>query len=426
MGWNSWDSFGFTISEAQFKANATVLAQFRRYGWEYVVIDEGWYMANPAGEGRQSRGYQLDRHGLLVPALSRFPSAAQGKGLTPLADWARQRNLKLGIHIVRGIPRQAVIDNLPIADSNFRAGDAADIADACPWDDGNYGVRDNEAGQAYYDSMFKLYAAWKIDFIKVDCIADHPYRPTEIRQIANAIRRAGRPMIFSLSPGPTDLSHAEEVGRYAQMWRISNDIWDGWSFEHPKPGDDFPNGIVTAFDNLARWAPYVHAGHWPDADMLPFGSLAPHPGWGEARSSRLTAEEQKTQFVLWAVARSPLILGSNLTRLDEQTRSLITHAGLIEINQGAWTSRPLVDLPAGYENVRVWIASPTTSRSRDTIVALFNLADRPTAVTADWRQLAPGPANRKILDVLTGQRIATTAAVEVKLAAHGSAVYRLH
>ena len=202
-------------------------------------------MKDPAGADLEAREYQLDRHGLLIPAVNRFPSAAHAGGLRSLADWTHHHGLKLGIHIVRGIPRRAVRENLPIADSAFQAIDAADIADTCPWDDGNYGVRDNEAGQAYYDSMFKLFAAWKVDFVKVDCIASRPYKASEIRQIATAIHHAGRPMVLSLSPGPTDVSHAEEVGRYAQMWRISNDIWDGWSFEH---------------DGIWRQAYRVHAG----------------------------------------------------------------------------------------------------------------------------------------------------------------------
>src|SRR5262249_34595609 len=160
----------------------------------------------------------------------------------------------------------------------------------------------------------------------------------------------------------------EEIAQYAQMWRISNDIWDGWRFAHSKPTDDFPNGIETAFDNLAKWAPYARPGRWPDADMLPFGSLTPHPGWGEPRMSRLTRDEQQTQFVLWSVARSPLILGGNLTRLDEFTRSLITNRELIAVNQGDWTSLPVESLPAGFETIRVWRATRHQSRAPAHIV----------------------------------------------------------
>ena len=425
MGWNSWDAYGFTIDEADFKANAAVLAQFREHGWQYAVVDEGWYMRDPAGENLEARHYQLDDFGRLIPSLNRFPSAADGAGLRPLADWIHQQGLKLGIHILRGIPKAAVQANARIANSRFRAADAADIADTCPWDEGNYGLRDNAAGQAYYDSIFRLYASWGIDFVKVDCIADHPYRPTEIRQIATAIRRTGRPIVLSLSPGPTDIARADEVARYAQLWRISNDVWDGWTFEHTAASGDFPSGIRDAFDNLAKWAGRARPGRWPDADMLPWGMLAPHPGWGEPRATRLTPAEQQAQFVLWAITRSPLILGCNLTQLDALTRSLITNRHLIDLNQAAWQSHPVTGLPAGYENVRAWVATPSRSRGGETVVAIFNVGSEPLAAQPTWKTFGvAGPAHA-VVNLMTGERTVNLPALDVHLAPHASAVYRL-
>jgi alpha-galactosidase len=129
MGWNSWDAYGFTINEPDFKANAAELAKLRAYGWTYAVIDQGWYMSNPFGDKLQTRGYALDTNGILIPAIRRFPSSAHGQGFKPLADWVHAQGLKFGIHIVRGIPKQAVAADLPIAGSGFRAKDAADTAE---------------------------------------------------------------------------------------------------------------------------------------------------------------------------------------------------------------------------------------------------------------------------------------------------------
>jgi alpha-galactosidase len=311
MGWNSWDAYGFTIDEAQVKANAAVLAGMRQFGWKYVVVDEGWYMGNPEGNNLSERKYLLDAHGLLIPDAARYPDAADGAGFRPLAAWVHAQGLKFGLHIVRGIPKQAVEENLPIAGTSFHARDAADTTATCPWDEGNYGVADNAAGQAYYDSMLKLYASWGVDFLKADCISDHPYRPTEIRQLAQAIRNAGRPMVLSLSPGPTSPAHAAEIQQWAQMWRISNDHWDAWDFAHHTP-DGFPSGIRPAFDLLAKWFTYTGPGSWPDPDMLPEGWLGPHPGWGQPRQTRETPDEQRTEFALWAITRSPLVMGANL------------------------------------------------------------------------------------------------------------------
>jgi hypothetical protein len=423
MGWNSWDAYGLTIDERDFKANATVLAGLKQLGWTYAVIDEGWYMGNPFATSLAARDYQVDVHGLLIPAAGRFPSAANGMGFKPLAEWVHAQGLKFGLHIVRGIPKTAVGGNRPIAGSRFHAVEAADPTDTCPWDDGNYGVRDNAAGQAYYDSMLKQYADWGLDFIKVDCIADHPYKAAEIRQIRTAIQRTGRPMVLSLSPGPTQLAHAEEVGQYAQLWRISNDIWDGWSFTHKNPKDDFPSGVITAFDNLAQWSPFAKPGNWPDADMLPLGSLMPHPGWGAPRTSRLTQEEQRTQFLLWSVARSPLILGANLTRLDDFTRSLITNKAIIAINQTAVASRPVDRLPAGFASVRVWIAELASGSPSRQVLAFFNLDDKPVTVAVAWEQVGIAGGEHSAQNLIDAAELPAAASLQFTLPPHGSVAY---
>jgi alpha-galactosidase len=425
LGWNSWDAYGLTIDEADYRANATVLAGLRQFGWEYAVIDEGWYMENPLGDKVDTRKYVWDGNGILIPALSRFPSSAAGAGFKPLADWIHTKGLKFGIHIVRGIPRQVVKQNLPIAGSSFHATDAADMNSPCPWDEGNWGVADNAAGQAYYDSMLRKYASWGLDFIKVDCISDHPYRPTEIAQIALAIKKTGRPIVLSLSPGPTQLEHAAEIAEHAQMWRISDDHWDGWTFEHHGTSE-FPLGTRDAFDRLAKWVPYVGPGSWPDEDMLPIGWLGPHPGLGEARQSRLTPDEERTEYTLWCVTRSPLILGANLTKLDAYTRSLITNQTLLFIDQASSFSRPVeaASLPAGFENARVWRATINTPGARGyaEYFAFFNLDSKPVTLRATWKELGLDNGKHAVEDAWTTDTGKASKDVTVTLPPHGSTV----
>jgi len=422
MGWNSWDSYGLTVDEAAFKANATELAKLHSYGWTYAVIDQGWYMRRPQGDSLQNRDFVLDENGLLVPALNRFPSAADGQGFKPLADWVHARGLKFGIHIVRGIPKQAVTARSPIAGSAFHVDEAADTTDTCPWDDSNYGVRDTPAGQAYYDAMLAMYARWGVDFLKVDCIADHPYKGSEIRQIARAIKKAGRPIVLSLSPGPTQLSHAEEIRQFGQMWRISNDVWDGWTFVRARPNDDFPMGVRDVFERLPSWAGHARDGGWPDADMLPFGMLAPHPGLGEPRRSRLTLEEQRTLFTLVAIARSPLILGANLTRLDAATRGLITNKAVIAVNQHSRDNRPVAALPQGFEQARVWIASGADG---ERYLAVFNLDDRPLALDAPWAELGLDAGPYRVRELWAGRKEDGSNRMTIELPAHGCALFAL-
>jgi hypothetical protein len=429
MGWNSWDSYGFTIDEEQFKANAAVLASLEQYGWKYVVIDEGWYMGNPAGSNLVDRHYLWNANGLLIPDPARYPSAADGAGFKPLADWVHAHGLKFGIHIVRGIPRQVVSANLPIAGTSFHAADAADTTSPCPWDDGNWGVKDNAAGQAYYDSMLKLYASWGLDFLKVDCIADRPYRPTEIRQIAEAIRKTGRRIVLSLSPGPTSLDHAAEVAKYAQMWRIADDHWDGWTFPHKPGAGEFPMGVRDMFDRLAEWTPYRRTDNWPDADMLPEGWLGPHPGWGDARQSRLTPDEQRTEFTLWAIAGSPLILGGNLTRLDDFTRSLITNQTVLFITQNAAISRPVdaAVLGSGFEDVRAWRATVNEPGARGyaEYFAFFNFGNNPVTLRTTWKQLGLDGAKHSARNVWDDSTTKESKEITVTLPPHGSSLFEL-
>ena len=428
MGWNSWDAYGLTINEIDYRANTTVLAGIRQSGWQYSVIDEGWYMQDPFAGSVETRKYLWNENGILVPDPARFPSAANNAGFKPLADWVHAQGLKFGIHIVRGIPRQVVEQNSPIANSSFHATDAADKQSPCPWDQGNWGVADNAAGQAYYDSMLKLYADWGLDYIKVDCISDHPYRPSEIRQIAEAIRKTGRPIVLSLSPGPTKLENAAEVAKYAQMWRITDDHWDGWSFPHTPASSEYPFGLRDEFDRIAEWAPYVKPGNWPDPDMLPEGYLGPHPGKDQARPSAYTPDEVRTEFTLWAISRSPLILGANLTKLDDFYRSIITNNEVTNLNQQAVESKPgLVPYPEPGKPPflqRYWYARTGGSNPKR-YIAVFSLADSKTESNLPWIVFHLEDKPHGAYDVWNQKQLPAAKVLHVILPAHGCALFRI-
>jgi alpha-galactosidase len=257
MGWNSWDSYGLRINEQQFRENVEAMAtKLKPFGYTYAVIDEGWYMVNPEDRPKPDLlKYAVDENGRFIPMTVRFPSALQNgrnAGFQDLANLVHAKGLKFGVHIIRGIPRESVVRNLPIDGSAFKAQDAADQNDACPWDPTSWGIKDTAAGQAWYDSLLRQYATWGVDFLKVDCIADHPYKASEIQQIKLAIQRSGRDIVLSLSPGPTAIERHAEVADLAQMWRISNDIWDLWI-----GNSDFPIGIKNQFENAARWAQWT-------------------------------------------------------------------------------------------------------------------------------------------------------------------------
>ena len=436
MGWNSWDAYGLTITEPQFRDNVRVLkAKLLPFGWNYAVIDEGWFFENPQDRDAPDKlRYALDPHGRYVPVPARFPSAASKSGLataytgpTPklaatieetsfatLGAWVHSQGLKFGIHIVRGIPRASVERGLPIEGSSFHTQDAADQTDTCPWDPTNWGVKDTPAGQAWYDSLLRQYASWGVDLIKVDCIADRPYKATEIRMIRRAIDKAGRPMVLSLSPGPTALGHAAEVGSLANMWRISDDFWDVWN-----SGKNFPQGIKDHFALTASWAKYAHPGNWPDADMLPLGELRPSPGWGDPRSTHLTPEEQRTMLALWSIARSPLIFGGNLTLLDDATLKLLTNRDLIAVDQTAIESSE--SLHDG--NLIAWRAKLPNGQQA---LALFNTGESPLKIDRPLKDLAPNTKPQHIRDVWQQKDLTPKTTISLQLAPYDCALLILH
>ena len=336
MGWNSWDSYGLTVTEAQFRANADVVAaKLKGFGWQYVVVDEGWYLRNPESATKpETLEYTANAEGQYTPATNRFPSAVKDVGFKPLSDAIHTQGLKFGIHIIRGIPKRTVVADTAIPGSGFHASEAADTADLCPWNPDNYGVKDNAAGQAWYDALMRQYAGWGVDYLKVDCIASHPFKGAEIQMIHRAIAKTGRPIVLSLSPGPTALENAALVGENAQLWRISDDVWDRW-----EKGKEWSQSLKAQFPVIASWQKYVKPGNWPDADMLPLGHLGPVPGDGKERDTRLTHDEQRTMVTLWAIARSPLFLGANLTQIDGWLESLVTNAEVMGVNQASIGSR---------------------------------------------------------------------------------------
>ncbi len=415
MGWNSWDGYGTTVKESDVKANAQWLAEhLKSSGWQYVVVDMEWFVTNPTPEGNSKKSdYSLDDSGRYTPAVNRFPSAANGAGFKPLADYVHSLGLKFGIHILRGIPKLAVEKNLPIAGSSFHATDAADSSDTCPWNYDNYGLDGSKPGaQAYYDSIAKLYASWDVDLIKVDCISSHPYKGDEIRLLSTALAKAGRPIVLSLSPGPAPLEKAEEMRQYAQMWRISDDIWDLW---HSTVA--YPQGLGDQFANVAKWAGKAVPGHWPDADMLPLGYLGPAPGWGQPRYTRLTHDEQRTFVTLWCIFPSPLMVGGDLPKADAWTTSLLTNPEVIAVDQHSTGNHPVIST----DKTVVWVAE--SGKAGGQYLAIFNLDDASQNVQYSWKDLGLPEGKHKVRDLWERKNLASEKSVSVTLPPHGSVLY---
>ena len=408
MGWNSWNSFATTINEEQALENARIMAQkLLPSGYDIFTVDIQWYEPNATGyDYRKDANLSMDEYGRLLPAPNRFPTANGGKGFKALADQIHKMGMKFGIHVMRGIPRQAVKMNTPILGTSLRAQDVADTSSTCMWNGDMYGVDMTKPGaQEYYNSIFKLYASWGVDFVKMDDMS-RPYDKNwrEIEAAHKAIEASGRAITLSLSPGETDLNWANHVPHYAQMWRISDDFWDEWKL------------LKEQFQRLENWNPTMAENSWPDADMLPLGRLA----MGE-RDTKFTPDEQQTLMTLWSIARSPLIMGGDLRRLDANTLALLTNPEVIAVNQKSHQNRPHRADPG----TRIWSAQPPGAPSVH-YLALFNTEDAPVDIAFDLSRLNLGDKTVAVRDLWRRSDLAPARGViRQTLAPHASALLRL-
>jgi alpha-galactosidase len=376
MGWNSYDYYDTSVTEEEVKANADYMAaHLLNYGWEYIVVDIEWY-SYYAGSMRDKYQYipfskvEMDEYSRLLPCIERFPSAKDGRGFQPLADYIHGLGLKFGIHIMRGIPRIAAHMHTKIMGTNKTANEIADAYNICYWNPDMYGILPNEEGaQKYYDSLMELYAGWGVDFIKCDdiCRMDMPSAKAEIMMLHKAIKKCGRNIVLSLSPGPALLEEAWTYKKYANMWRITDDLWDNWE------------SLLHMFERCELWQDHVSTGNWPDCDMLPIGYLG--KGFGEERKTNLTFEEQLTMMTLWCMFRSPLMLGCELTKLDEKTLLLITNTKVLNLLKSSDGAKQILR----DSDHAIWC----TKNLSDTTVylAVFNLSEEKTTFTIDINEL---------------------------------------
>lgn len=362
MGWNSWICYGTSVTEAEVRANADFMAEhLLEHGWEYVVIDAGWYAPGMVTlqqyEGNHPEQL-IDEYGRLIVDTEKYPSASGGRGLAPLAGYLHQKGLKLGIHIMRGIPVQAYELNTPIKGTKYFARDIANPDSRCDWYNGFYGIDMSKPGaQEYYDSIFELYESWGVDYVKADDLLSPVYACDEIEAIAYAVSRLKHKPVLSLSPGPAPVENVRHLMSVSNLWRISEDFWDNWE------------SLKLQFPLCRKWQSYGRPGGWPDADMLPLGLMALRAMRGEPRKTAFTNDEQYTMMTLWAMFRSPLMLGCSLPDMDPFTLSLVTNDEVIAINQHSKSNRELFER----NGVIAWYA--VSESEQDHYVAIFNTTD---------------------------------------------------
>lgn len=407
MGWNSWDCYGASVREDEVRANAEYMAKnLKEYGWEYIIVDIQWFEPNAiSADYNKNAELVMDEYSRLMPAENRFPSAKGGKGFLPLADYVHSLGLKFGIHILRGIPKQAVRKNTKILGTTHTAAEIADLGSVCEWNGDMCGVdMSREGSQEYYNSIISMYADWGVDFLKVDDIA-RPYHAAEVEAIQKAIQNTGRDIVLSLSPGEAPISEASHLSEHANMWRMTDDFWDGWE------------QLCKMFDYCADWFPYVTESSFPDCDMLPLGKIGIRSHGGE-RMTNFTLDEQKLMMTLWCIFRSPLMFGGDMTKNDAFTLSLMQNRALIDINQNSYAGR----LVYRKNNEIVWAANGSDG---EYYLAQFNVGDRKTVIST---QLAFIGINRPsdAVELWDGNTLFAETEITSEVPAHGVRIYKIN
>ncbi|MGL5434592.1 MAG: glycoside hydrolase family 27 protein [Lachnospiraceae bacterium] len=393
-GWNSWDCYGASVTEDEVKANADFVAKnLKQYGWNYIIVDIQW--SEPTAVTSIYNKFAplcMDEYSRLIPAENRFPSSANGQGFKPLADYVHSLGLKFGIHIMRGIPKQAVHNQTAIKGTSMKAHELA-ANNICPWNTDMYGVNPElPEAQLYYDSLMELYTAWDVDFLKVDDIASSKIfdcHKGEIEILRKAIDKTGKEIVLSLSPGPAAVENGAFLQGNANMWRLTDDFWDIW--EH----------LEDMFARCEKWAPFVRKGNWVDCDMLPLGHLAVRSeevGAGE-RMTRFTKGEQRMMMSLWTMVQSPLFYGGDFIDCKAEELELLTNEEVMNMHDTLNSSRQLYRVAQKV----VWRGESDSS----VYYGVFNLSKE--KITVDIKELRG--ENQSFYDMWNKQAAADTLSI---------------
>ncbi len=384
IGWNSWDCYGASITEEELLGNAKYIEEnLKQYGYEYVVCDIQWYEPDAnSTEYRDFAELEIDEYSRLIPSAKRFPSAKNGVGFKKIADKIHAMGLKFGIHMMRGIPRQAVHQNSKIKGTDITARQIAQRFSVCSWNTDMYGIKSYTPGALeYYNSVFELYASWGVDFVKVDDICNTYFSPEnlysakgEIELIRQAIDSCGREIVLSLSPGPADIERSEHLAENANMWRMTADYWDRWE------------DLYKMFERCNLWSDKVKEGCWPDCDMLPLGHINIRGAEGgdlTPRYSRFTKAEQQTMMSLWCIFRSPLMVGGEMRDNDELTVSILCNKDILRMQSHGTGARQLIRDTSDKEKI-VW---KSYDEDGSIYIAIFNPSNVEQKISLSFKTL---------------------------------------
>ncbi len=388
MGWNSWDCFGWTVTEAQVKANADFMAKnLKHLGYNYIVIDATWYGDKDASDFEafvqetipSKPNYSIDNYGRLQPDTVKFPSAKGGKGFKPLADYVHSLGLKLGLHMMRGVPWKATTENRKVMGTDISFTSLAQPDSGCVWYDGFYGLDwKKEGAQAYYNSVYQQYADWGIDYIKADDMTTIP----DVEGVSKAIRKTKRPIILSVCP---ENIPQEVLQKHTHMARTGADFWDVWEM------------LKRGFPIAARSLKDKKEGYYPDLDMLPVGKIGIGLSYKgpDARISNFTKGEVRVLMSLYYISKMPLMIGGHLPETDAFTLSVLKNEEALNVNKQGKNNRQIK-----FKNAHIiWAAD--SPKPEEKYLAFFNQWESKTPIKpkVTWKELGLKNTTYRVRDL---------------------------
>jgi hypothetical protein len=410
LGWSSWSFIRKLPTADKMKAQALALhnSGLQKLGYQYVNLDDFWYQC-PGPQGPN-----VDAYGRWITDSSTFPAQGDTDGIKVLADYIHSLGMKFGIYVTPGISKQAVSRNTSIKGTSYTA---VQIAEPSVKQE-NYNckgmVRVNYSkpgAQEYTNSWVEMLAAWGIDYIKIDGMTDN--NADDVKAWSNAIRQSGRPMVLDVTQGNLTTAITPTLMKYANQWEFPPDVE---CYHCEKGGSSYPltswADIAKRFDYVAEWQPYAGPGHFNDYDSIEIGN---------GDNNGLTPVERQTQLSLWALAAAPLILGIDLTHLDEaDLHKYLENSEVLAVDQDSIAAKRL--LKTG--NRQVFAKKESNG---DVVVGLFNTGAKAEEVSipSSTVGLAENKVDYSAHDLWTGETKKTGSTISAVIPSHGVVLYRI-
>jgi hypothetical protein len=366
LGWSSWSFLREHPTAAKMEAQARALqtSGLQKIGYIYVNLDDRWY------ECPGSQGPNVDPFGRWVTDSSAFPAQGDTNGIKALADYVHSLGMKFGIYLTPGISKQAVSKNTPIKGTPYTA---AQIAEPSIAEDnyncrGMVGINFNKPGaQEYINSWADMLARWGVDYIKLDGMKDR--NAADVKAWSNAIRQSGRPMVLDITQGRLTQAIAPTLMKYANQWEFPPDIE---CYKCEKGGSSYPltdwADVAKRFNYVAAWQRYAGPGGFNDYDSIEVGN---------GDKDGLTPAERQTQMSLWALGAAPLILGADLTHLDQlDLEKYLKNTAVLAVDQDSIAAKRVLNASSRQVFAKM-------EPNGDAIVGLFNTGEKPEEVSIE-------------------------------------------